>query len=124
MMRPIKSLSELMDGSVEERFNLAMAQVWDNVQDPNTKPTATREIVLRVKIIPNERRDSAEFRVGCSTRLAAPTELSQTVFLQFDGLGGVTATERTENIPGQMKMDGTEVQPPKVISFEPAPQTK
>ena len=29
--RPIKSLSELMDGSVEERFNEELAKVWQNV---------------------------------------------------------------------------------------------
>ena len=56
--RPIKSLSELMDGGVEERFNDALAKIWANVYDPNTKPTQAREINLRIKIIPNGRRDS------------------------------------------------------------------
>ena len=29
--RPIKSLSDLMDGGVEERFNQELEKVWDNV---------------------------------------------------------------------------------------------
>ena len=33
--RPIKSLSDLMDGGVEERFNTAIAEVWENIYDPN-----------------------------------------------------------------------------------------
>ena len=36
--RPIKSLSDLMDGGVEERFNAALAEVWENV----TTPTPTQ----------------------------------------------------------------------------------
>ena len=61
--RPIKSLSDLMDGSVEERFNAELDKVWQNVFDPNTDPKKTRTLTLKVKIIPNERRDSCDFRV-------------------------------------------------------------
>ena len=53
--RPIKSLSELMDGGVEERFNHKMNELWENVQDPNTAPQAKREINIKITIKPNER---------------------------------------------------------------------
>ena len=42
--RPIKSLSDLMDGGVEERFNAALAEVWENVYDPNTDAKKPREV--------------------------------------------------------------------------------
>lgn len=32
--RPIKSLSDLMDGGLEERFNQELTKVWQNVYDP------------------------------------------------------------------------------------------
>lgn len=33
--RQIKNLDELMDGAVNEQFNQNLAQLWDNVFDPN-----------------------------------------------------------------------------------------
>ena len=116
--RPIKSLSELMDGGVEQRFNAGMGEIWQNVQDPNTDPKAKREMILKVTIKPNERRDSAEFSVEVTTKLASPKALSQTVMLQYNSDGSVVATERTDQIPGQLSFEGTEQPLPKVVKFE------
>lgn len=118
MQRPISSMSELMDGGVEQRFNEAMREIWQNVQNPNTNPKAKREMTIRITVKPNERRDSAEFTVDVKTKLAAPNALSQLVLLQFNADGSVTATERTEQIPGQLSFDGTEQPLPKVVRFD------
>ena len=115
--RPIDSLDRLMDGGVRERFNDALAKVWDNVYDPNTDPGATRQIVMRVKIKPSERRDIAAFNVDIMPKLAPPVSLSQTVMLQLNGDGSVTATERTEQIPGQINMSGGEEPLPTIVQF-------
>lgn len=45
--RPIKSLSDLMDGGVEERFNAALAEVWENVYDPNTDDGISQVITTK-----------------------------------------------------------------------------
>ena len=115
--RPIKSLSELMDGGPEERFNIELGKVWDNIRDPNTNAKTPREIILKVKAIPNERRDAAEFKVTVTSKLAPMVELTQTVMLQFKDDGSVIATERTDQVPGQIKMDGTEQPLPKVLTL-------
>ena len=118
MERPIKSLSELMDGGVEERFNRALDQVWDNVFDPNTKADAPREITMKVKIRASQNRDSARFDVDIIPKLAPPVSLSQTVMLSLSGDGSIVATERTNQIPGQIGMDGSEQPLPKVMEFK------
>lgn len=115
--RPIDSLDQLMDGGVRERFNDALRKVWDNVYDPNTNPTAAREITMKVKIKPSERRDAAAFSVDIMPKLAPPISLSQTVMLQLNGDGSITATERTDQIPGQMNMDGGEEPLPTEVVF-------
>ncbi len=117
MDRPIKSLSDLMDGGVEERFNDALDKVWQNVYDPNTNPVAVREVTLKIKIKPNERRDACDFNVDVIPKLAAPVPLTQTVMLQLNGDGSITATERTSQIPGQLDLDGHEAPLPQVITF-------
>ena len=78
VQRPIKSLSELMDGGVEERFNFEMDKIWQNVQDPNTDPKAKREINIKITVRPNERRDSADFDVSVIPKLAPFKPLSKT----------------------------------------------
>ena len=118
--RVIQKLSELMDGGVEERFNQELAKVWDNVYDPKTDPKRVREVTLKVKIIPNERRDSCDFRVNCTSKLAPPVDLSQTVMLQLASDGSVVATERTEQVPGQIDLEGNEAPLPRIVSFQKA----
>ena len=115
--RPIKSLSDLMDGGLEERFNQELTKVWQNVYDPNTNPTAARKVVMEVKIVPNERRDSVQFHVNVSSKLAPHVALTQTVMLSLGADGTITATERTEQDPGQLDMEGNEAPLPSTISF-------
>lgn len=115
--RPIKSLSDLMDGGLEERFNQELTKVWQNVYDPNTNPTAARKVVMEVKIVPNERRDSVQFHVNVSSKLAPHVALTQTVMLSLGADGTITATERTEQVPGRLDMEGNEAPLPSTISF-------
>lgn len=115
--RPIKSLSDLMDGGLEERFDQELTKVWQNVYDPNTNPTAARKVVMEVKIVPNERRDSVQFHVNVSSKLAPHVALTQTVMLSLGADGTITATERTEQVPGQLDMEGNEAPLPSTISF-------
>ena len=118
--RPIKSLDDLMDGGVAERFNVELDKVWDNVYDPNTDAHKTREVTLKVKITPNERRDACDFRVSVQSKLAPQVELSQTVMITQRDDGSVLATERTDQIPGQIDISGEEAPMPKTISFRRA----
>lgn len=117
--RPIDSLDELMDGGVRERFNDALARIWDNVFDPNTDPAATREITMKVKIKPSERRDAASFHVDVIPKFAPPVSLSQTVMLSQNDNGTVTATEITSQVPGQLDIEGKETFQ-KVVEFDKA----
>lgn len=82
--RPIKSLSDLMDGGVEERFNTAIAEVWENIYDPNTEARKTREVNIKVKITPNERRDSCDFRVSVVPKLAPQSRTNANSYAQSE----------------------------------------
>lgn len=117
MERQIKSLDELMDGGVAERFNQQLAKVWENVYDPNTEPDKMRVVVLTVKIKPNERRDACEMKVDVAAKLAPQVSLSQTVMITQCEDGSVLATERTSEVPGQVDMEGGITPMPKTIEF-------
>lgn len=117
--RQIKKLDELMDGALTERFNLEMERVLNNVFDQNTNPKAKRQIQIVIDIVPNERRDAAEFKIDVKSKTAPPVAVAQTVFLAMDDYGNVTATEMTNQVPGQINMEG-EVNIPRVIEFAKA----
>ena len=117
MERQIKKLDELMDGAMTERFNRELDRVLNNVFDPNTSPKAKRQIQIIIEVIPNDRRDAAEFKTDVKSKLAPMMAISQTVFLRQDDRGNVTATEITKELPGQISMEGTEQELPKVIEF-------
>ena len=117
--RQIGKLDELMDGALTERFNYEMERVLQNVFDVNTNPKAKRQIQIIIDIAPNERRDAAEFKVDVKSKLAPPMAVAQTVMIYRDDYGNVTATEITNQVAGQMDMEGN-VNIPKVVSFDTA----
>lgn len=115
--RKIKNLDDLMDGALTERFNYELDRVLNNVYDPNTSPCKKRRIQIVVDITPNERRDAAEFKVDVKSTLAPPIPVAQTVFISMDDKGNVTATEMTNQLPGQIDLEG-DVSIPRVIEFK------
>lgn len=116
--REIRKLDELMDGALTERFNRELRRVLQNVFDPNTEAKAKREIAVKIVITPSEQRDAAVFQLAVTSKLAPAVNIAQTVFLDMDDDGRITATERTSQTPGQIDMDGNETPMPRVIKFD------
>lgn len=114
--REIKKLDDLMDGALTERFNSALEAVLENAFDPNTNAKAKRRITMTVDVIPNERRDAAEFVTQVTPKFAPPVPIAQTVLISRNDQGVVTAMEHTNQLPGQIDIEGTE-NIPNVVSF-------
>lgn len=117
MERQIKKLDELMDGALTERFNQELDAVMRNVADPNTDPKAKRQIKIIIDVMPNERRDAASFKTHIESKIAPKAAISNVVLLHVNDDGSITATEVTNQVPGQMAMDGTEQPFPTVFEF-------
>lgn len=124
MERQIKKLDELMDGALTERFNQVLDEVMRNAVDPNTDPKAKRQVKIVIDVIPNERRDTASFKTHVESKVAPRAPISQVVFLHVADDGSITATEVTNQLPGQTRMDGTEQPIPKVIEFNRTAKTQ
>jgi len=116
-MREIKKLDDLMDGAITERFEDALVKVWQNVFDPNTDPKAAREVTLVFKFLPNEQRDAAALKADVKVKMAPPVALVQTVLLEKHDDGTIVAMERTNQVTGQMNMEGNETVP-KTVEFD------
>lgn len=86
-MSPISSnvtLSEIKDGSVEEMWQSELARVLANIQDLNTQPDAKREIILKFKFKPDERRSLALLDVSIESKLAAQVPVATAFSLRQD----------------------------------------
>lgn len=117
--RDLKSLDQLMDGALVERFNQELATLMENVYDLRTDPNKRRRISLIFDFKPNERRDAAEMSADVKIVTAPPIPLKQTILMSITDDGHVRLTERSDQLPGQIDIEGQETPLPKVIEFEP-----
>lgn len=116
--QPIDKLDVLMNGAVQEKFGAALREVLANIRDPNTSATVKRSITLTITIAPSAGRDVAEMSVQTKTKLAPPNSASSTIYLAYGDDGSVTATEKLDQVPGQLSMSGDETPLPNVVTFE------
>jgi hypothetical protein len=72
------TLATIGDGAAEEYFQEELTKVLKNVMDPNTIPTAIREITVKIRIKPNEERRIGDADVLCTSKLA-PIKRRKTV---------------------------------------------
>jgi hypothetical protein len=80
----IVSLVNLADGSAVERVNLALQDLWDNCQDPNTSPKAKRSITLQITVHPNSEREEAQVSICVTKKLAPLTPVATRLYLGQD----------------------------------------
>jgi hypothetical protein len=86
------SLENLGSGAATELFNLELQRVLENISDENTKPTAMREVTLKVKIKPGEDRDYGDVEISCAAKLAPVRPFPTNIFIGRH-LGKTVATE-------------------------------
>lgn len=75
------SLDNLGGGAAVEKFNDELVEVLRNIQDPNTSPTATREIKLTVSLKPAEDRASAAVTISTTKKLSPIKAYGTQVFI-------------------------------------------
>ena len=94
------SLENLGAGAATELFDLELQRVLENISDKNTKPTALREVTLKIKIKPSEDRDYGEVEISCVAKLAPVKPFPTNIFIGRH-LGRTVATEHN---PKQAKL--------------------
>lgn len=75
------SLQNLGDGAAIEMFNEELQSVLNNIVDPNTNPKQSREVILKVKITPDEDRQIGTVSVQCKPNLAPAREFLTTCII-------------------------------------------
>ena len=87
------SLANVGRGKVIERFDLAVADVLENIRDESTPTGKPRKVIIEATFLPSSDRDGADISISVVPKLpAAEPYVSQLIITQ-DSDGNVIANE-------------------------------
>lgn len=98
-------LSELNEGSLQERFDFELEQVSKNIMDPNTDPDKKRKITIDITVMSDEYREGLVFDAQVKSKLAPRENISARVLIGKDAKGNVIVNELKSGQRGQMYFD-------------------
>lgn len=79
------TLENFGNGALAEKFNAALQAIAENIQDPNTDPTAAREITVKVKLKPDHKRENIGVELLVTTKPAADASFAMQLCLTNKG---------------------------------------
>lgn len=129
------NLTELADGAVQEKILLELAQIFENIQDPNTVAETKRTLTIKLDFKPDKNRQIINTDINLVSKLAPSAPISTTILTGKDLITGrIDAKELKSSVPGQtyidengeirtdvgelVKVDGSIVKSPKIIDLQ------
>lgn len=111
------SILQMAKGAVQERVDYEVSRVVDNILDPNTEATAKRKITLTIELKPDPDRQVITMNATAKSTLAATKPIGTALAITADAKGKMMIAEMTPQIPGQMAMDGSVQEAPKILKI-------
>lgn len=112
-----QSILQMAKGAFEERVDYEMNRVIDNIVDPNTKATAKRKVNLILELVPDESRQQIQVSATVKSTLTATNPVSTSLCIAHDSNGEMVIAEMVPQVPGQMNLDGSEQEAPKIMKL-------
>lgn len=102
----IFDFNELAGGAVKEKFDQAITEVLENMQDPNTAAKCKRAVTIKLTFDQNEQRTESQLDVDVTTKLAPHGGVSTRIGIDKDlRTGEVFAAEYRPLSARQIGMD-------------------
>lgn len=98
------NLSEMDNGSLQQRFESELEKVILNIIDPNTDETKKRKIQINIEVVPKGNRDEVEFAMEVKSTLQPRKKVYANILVDSDGAGAY-ANELRSGVPGQTFFD-------------------
>lgn len=98
-------LTEIGNGALQELFSFELAEVIQNIKDPNTDAKKTRKITMVLTINPDEHRMVGNVEIKVSHTSAPIKGVSTSILMEKDRSGKVTVEEIGGQVPGQVGID-------------------
>ena len=108
-------LNKFAGGVLLEKFNGALKEVIQNMQDPNTSFKNKRSISIVIGFTQNEQRDDAKITVAVTTKTSPVLPIETALYMGRDlDTGDIEIREYGKQIAGQMTI--TDIQEEEDIS--------
>lgn len=98
------NLDNFANGALAERFNIALKEVLENLQDPNTDYKKRRKLTMDLTFITNESREITSVDIVAKTKLSPAKPITTSLLMDISANGEVIASEFKKQIPGQVVM--------------------
>lgn len=114
-----KSILEMSSGAILERVDYEMGKVLDNILDPNTKADAKRKISVTVELLPSADRRTIVVKTTVKSTLCPTDSILTGLHVGSQpGTGEMVVAELTSDGPGQIYMDGSVQDEPKILKVK------
>lgn len=111
-----KSILQMARGAFQEKTDLEMSRVIENILDVNTSAKEKRKLTITMEFKPDDTRQN--IAVSCTVKSSLVATNPSTTFLYVADEDNVV--EMAPQVPGQMAFDGAEQEAPpslKIIKF-------
>ena len=113
------NLLEVARGAIGERLDYELSKVVDNIADLNTKADAVRKITLTLSLKPDSERQNIKMSTQVKSTLVPTNNIESALYLT-ESDEGKALVEMLPQVPGQMALDGSEQDEPKIIAIKKA----
>jgi hypothetical protein len=105
-------LSLLANGAIQEKLDIELEKVFNNIHDPNTKAEDKRTVTIKLEFAPDENRQTVKVNSNISLKLANVKDVSMTILTGKDlSNGKIEAKELKSSAPGQTYLDPVDFMP-------------
>ena len=112
------SIMRMARGAFEERVDYEMDKVIQNILDPNTKATAKRKISVTLELIPSADRRTITVQSTAKCSLTPTDPVTTSLYItNAPSTGELLVAEMVPQVPGQLNMDGTQQEAPKLLKL-------
>lgn len=96
-------LNKFAGGVLQEKFNRALREVIQNMQDPNTSFKNKRGITISIGFTQNEQRDDAKITVSVTAKTSPVLPIETALYMGKDlDTGEIEIREYGRQVAGQM----------------------
>ncbi len=110
------SILQMARGAIQERVDYEVGKAVDNILDLNTDPVAKRKITLTIEMKPDENRQYIKISASAKSTLAPALPVGTTLGVAANPENGeMVLVESTPQVPGQIGVDGSVQEPPRLL---------
>ncbi len=106
MEEQIINLNDFADGALAQKVNRELQRVIENINDPNTNPTKTRTVTIKLQLTADEEREYIDTAIDVSSSVVGHKPAKAKMMMGKQD-GKVTARELVSGKKGQMFFDSS-----------------